>query len=233
MPRLWILPLLMVLPALATAATPVALQSHAAIRDAATAFATANLDGDADDINVRAANLDKRLRLHACSVPLEAFAPSGSGRIGQITVGVRCPDEKPWSLYVKVKIQQFSPVVVIKHAMPRGALLSKADLRVEKRDISKYHQGVIDEPDQAIGKLLKRSIPGGSVLQPTQLKAPKLVHRGESITIISQTNAISIRMNGKALADAGHGQRVRVRNSSSRRIVEGIVTGPGQVRVHM
>ena len=40
-------------------------------------------------------------------------------------------------------------------------------------------------------------------------------------------------MQGTAMADAGIGDRVRVRNLSSDRVVEGVVDSPGVVRVTM
>jgi flagella basal body P-ring formation protein FlgA len=40
-------------------------------------------------------------------------------------------------------------------------------------------------------------------------------------------------MSGKALADGVAGQRVQVRNLSSRRVVEGTVVAPGLIRVSL
>ena len=40
-------------------------------------------------------------------------------------------------------------------------------------------------------------------------------------------------MSGMALSDGSLGQKVRVKNLSSKRIVEGVVDGPGVVKVTM
>lgn len=51
--------------------------------------------------------------------------------------------------------------------------------------------------------------------------------------LIASVGTMEVRMAGKALADATKGQRIRVQNISSKRIVEGIVDSSGTVRIIM
>ena len=51
------------------------------------------------------------------------------------------------------------------------------------------------------------------------------------MTILSEAGGIQVRMNGEALADGTQGKVVRVRNASSKRIVEGEVIAKGMVKV--
>ena len=58
-----------------------------------------------------------------------------------------------------------------------------------------------------------------------------MVRRGDRVGIEVQTAAVTIRMNGEALADGGVGQRIPVRNVSSGKRLEAIVRSAGTVEV--
>ncbi len=60
-----------------------------------------------------------------------------------------------------------------------------------------------------------------------------MVKSGQNVTLILDYKGINIRTSGKALRSAGMGQLVKVRNSTSQKIVEGIVTGEGLVKVNL
>ena len=87
--------------------------------------------------------------------------------------------------------------------------------------------------DMAIGQELKYAITRGAAIKPRSLVDKKVVHRGEQIVLVATAGNMEVRMAGQALADATKGQRVRVKNLSSKRIVEGIVDAPGIVRIMM
>jgi len=51
------------------------------------------------------------------------------------------------------------------------------------------------------------------------------------VTLRAQTNALQIRVAGKALMDGALGQRIRVQNTASGRVVEGLVRSAELVEV--
>jgi flagella basal body P-ring formation protein FlgA len=71
------------------------------------------------------------------------------------------------------------------------------------------------------------------VLTPAMLAAVPLVSRGQQVTLEAQTDGVHIRMGGEALAEAALGQRVRVKNLSSERVVEGVVRSDEVVEVSL
>jgi flagella basal body P-ring formation protein FlgA len=73
----------------------------------------------------------------------------------------------------------------------------------------------------------------GAVISPSALKSMKVVARGQVITLLAKAGTMEVRMSGKALASAALGQRVKVKNLSSKRVVEGVVESPGVVKVTM
>jgi flagella basal body P-ring formation protein FlgA len=92
-------------------------------------------------------------------------------------------------------------------------------------------QGVITDPDQIIGMELTRALNAGSPIKPNQLRAPKIITRGQQVILVSGTNGLEVRMQGKALKDAVAGERIKVTNLSSGQQIEGIANTDGTVSV--
>lgn len=210
------------------------IQGLESIREVAKHFATSELaDAGTDQPTVRVAHLDPRLRLAACDVPLQAFAAPSGRKTGNTVIGVRCRGTSPWSLYVPVSIELMRKVVVLDTALPRGSLLQAADIRMERHDVYRLHSGFFTDPDQVLGMSLHHSLPAGKILSRTSLKAAKIIRRGARVTLIAQAGGIAVRMSGKALMNGAAGERIRVRNLKSKRIVEGIVKDMHTVAVNL
>jgi flagella basal body P-ring formation protein FlgA len=78
---------------------------------------------------------------------------------------------------------------------------------------------------------LRRPLAAGAVLTPAMLTDVPLVTRGQQVTLEVGADTMNIRMAGEALDEAALGQRVRVRNLSSERVVEGVVRSAQVVEV--
>lgn len=198
-------------------------QSVESIESTAADFAAAQLDADGEEIRAEAGELDGRLRMTRCEKPLSAFLPNGTGNGSRLIVGVRCEGDKPWKVYVPVRIARFGDVLVVTRALPRGHLLSEADLRTERRDLAARLQSYITEFSQLPGRRLKRSVVAGTMLTHAMVDAEKIIRRGQKVTLVVEDGGMQIRMAGTALSDGAMDQRIRVENASSRRVVEGIV----------
>ena len=84
-----------------------------------------------------------------------------------------------------------------------------------------------------VGKILQRPLAAGKPFDARFLKPRLLVKRGQEVVLLANTSSLSVRMSGKALADGAKGDLIKVRNTSSQRIVEGIVLENGIVVVKM
>ncbi len=231
-PALWVLVLLTALPFLASAA----YEPHDNILQMATQFMEVQALQVHDPqfrITVTPGRLDSRLRLRTCDQGLEAFLAPGSRMAGNSTVGGRCHGPVNWSLYVPVQITVQGEVLVLTQALPRGTLLEPAHFRQERYDISQLHRGYFTDAQAAERMVLKRPLQAGTVLAPSMVEPPRLVQRGQRVILVAETDTISVRMEGEALSHGVRGDRVRVRNLSSRRIVEGVVLSHGVVGVSM
>jgi len=208
-------------------------QSHASIQNAARDFVLANASGFPIPPTVSVGRLDSRLRLAQCSEKLQAFAPPGRKRTGRTTVGVRCTGSKPWSLYVPVTVRIMGKAVVATRELLRGELVTAADVRLEQQDLTQLHSGYLSALDLAVGKRVKRTIRQGGIIKPRQVVAPTLIKKGAEVTIRVNSNRIQVSTKGKALSSGGPGERIRVRNLSSNKVLEATVVSAGIVQVDL
>lgn len=185
-----------------------------------------------DNHEIRVHPLDPRLRLAACDVKPEVFLANGARALGNTSVGVRCSGSQPWTVYLNARIQRFAEVLVADRYLPRGTLLTAADLRPERRDVSKLPGGYATDSARLLGKRLRRSLREQAVIPPQALEAPTLVRRGDQVTLVIRQAGMEITATGIALRDGAEGERIQVRNAASERVIEGNVIAAHRVEVN-
>ncbi len=182
---------------------------------------------DFGNVNITAATLDTRLRFPSCTHPLSATTPGKQTLSGNITVLVRCESEN-WQLYVPVNVQQTLLQVIATTHLGRGAMLNSANLKVAMVE-SRFQRGIsFNDPQQIIGSKVKRAVKAGDVIQANDIC---LVCRNDSVLIRAGQTGLAIVTTGKALSDGAIGDEIRVQNSKSKRIIDGVITAVGEVSV--
>ena len=132
-------------------------QSHDSIRDAARQHALAETQALSGNPQVSVGRLDSRLKLNACDQPLQTYdSPNGLSK-GRGVVGVRCDGEKPWKLYVPVRVALLENVVVSRRPLVRGQTLGAGDVVLSEVDTSKLHKAYFTRVEDVIGLRSKRA----------------------------------------------------------------------------
>lgn len=206
-------------------------QSVDGIARAAEDYLEQRIAGTERRLVPQAGRLDPRLDLPRCDRPLEGFLPPGAEVDSRTVVGVRCSGSRPWKVYVPVNVTEPRPVLVAVRALPRDHVLSAEDLVTEERDVSRLLGGYVADARRLVGRRLKRPVTSGSVLTPSMIEEQTLVQRGQSVTLVARSGGFNVAMAGVALADGVQGERIRVRNVTSDRVVEGLVRSAQQVEV--
>jgi flagella basal body P-ring formation protein FlgA len=177
--------------------------------------------------------LDERLKLPACAEAPQAFSPAGNGARGALSVGVRCTSPVSWTLYIPVRISETRQIMVLNRALNRGEIVTADAISLQERDITTLPYGYLATAAEAVGKTIKRPLTAGSVLTPDALELQRIIKRGQSVTLLSRIGGLEIRAQGTAMADAAQGDRLKVENTSSRRIVEGVVRSADTIEVSL
>jgi len=206
-------------------------QSTESIAAAAEDFVRARIGPKDRKTAVQAGMLDSRHRLALCARELEPFLRRGTEINYRTVVGVRCSGDKPWKVYVAVEVVVTDTVYVANRTLPRGHRLMAEDLVTEERDVSRLPSGYIASPREYVGALLKTQLMAGRLLTPSMLQADIAVKRGQTVTLTISSGGVDIQMSGKALMDGAINQRIRVENTKSGRVVEGIVRSREHVEV--
>ncbi len=205
-------------------------QSLDSIRQAVHEFVLDQLQSE-EDLEVKVARLDRRLKLPQCTRTLSVFWPPGGRRTANTSVGVSCEGEQFWKIYVQATIAVFQNVAVLAQPVIKGETLEKSMIRWEKRDVSRLGKSYIRNVHNVLGYRIKRASNADKLLTPQMLEAPLLVRRGQRVTIVARHSAVQVRMFGEAMADGIKGSIIKVKNISSQRIVEGVVGGRGVIEV--
>ncbi|KPN17396.1 hypothetical protein AO715_04925 [Xanthomonas sp. Mitacek01] len=164
------------------------------------------------------ARLDSRLRLAACSQPLEAVATGP--RIAQ----VRCGDTPGWRLYVPVTLRREADVVVVTGPVRAGEPIDPARLSVQRREVGQLDGAVFSDPAELAGRIPARSLGAGDVLTGNDVQAGQPVKRGDPVVLVSRAGGVEVRQPGIAMGAARVGERVAVQNTGSSKVVRGRLT---------
>jgi flagella basal body P-ring formation protein FlgA len=220
-----LIPLLLTSSALFATAAFATTQSIDEIQSAAEAFVRSHLPART------ASKLDPRLRVEACSQPLQAFEQSQTNLGERVTVGIRCAAANTWTLYVPVSVEVEIPVLVLRRALARRARVAIMDVEPETRRMPGSAATFLQDVTSLQGHRLKRSLPAGTALTVDMLVPDVVVRRGQQVTLIAASGPVEIRAQGHALTEGGVDDRVRVQNMSSLKVVEGVVESDSVVRV--
>ena len=182
-----------------------------------------------DEVSFQITALDSRLAFADCQQPLDVSIRQQTNR--RITTTVACPDSGGWSLFVPVDITLYQSVVVASGSIARGTQLNITHLDRQKINTSLLRGSYFTDIKQVVGQVATRTIAPRQALLDSMLEAPRWIERGQQVTIFARNSSISVRMNGTALSDGSEGDRIRVRNNQSKRIIQAVVTAPGEVEV--
>jgi flagellar basal body P-ring formation protein FlgA len=184
---------------------------------------------DGSRVVAQAAKLDTRNPLAPCPTAPSASLQDGVRLMPRMNVTVRCPGAEGWTLRIPVQLQVFRKVLVVTHPLQRGDGVRADDVRSEERDITRLGYGYVSDMSEVEGRVLSRALGAGSVLTPAALGGRMAVKAGDQVQLVSRLDGIEVRANGIALGSGDSGSRLRVRNGSSGKVIDAMVTAPGEV----
>jgi flagella basal body P-ring formation protein FlgA len=205
-------------------------QSHASIYDAVNAFIGSHMFSG--DFEAELLPLDQQLRLPLCPQSLEITQPGNGFKPGRNTVGVSCMGINKWSIYMSAVIRIYQPVLVLTQGVQRGDILNRDLMSLERRDVSGLRGDFVDAIEQADGMRILRAMPAGAILSRKTMAFPTLIKKGDDVTISSDKPGFVIHMSGKALMDGAAGQKIRIKNQSSGRVIQATVLNSGLASVN-
>jgi flagellar basal body P-ring formation protein FlgA len=88
-----------------------------------------------------------------------------------------------------------------------------------------------DDADMVIGQAAKRPLRAGATVLAHDLGAALVIRSGDLVTVSYEAEGITLTLEGKAMGAAGVGETIAVQNTLSKKVIQAVVTGPGQAVV--
>ena len=123
-------------------------------------------------------------------------------------------------------------VVVMAHAVDRGTIIKDADIEIERRPRAEVGREAMTNRDRVIGFAARDNLQAGRALRGGDLMRPEIVQRNQMVTLTFAMPGISLTVRGKATEGGAEGDVISVLNEQSKRVLQGVVVGPGRVAVN-
>jgi flagella basal body P-ring formation protein FlgA len=154
-------------------------------------------------------------------------------RSGRFSVYVTAPPDSTSAQRQRVsgRIIYQVALAVPSRAMAIGDVFGPADISEIKLPRDRVSPDAIGTPQQLVGKAARRILRAGEIVRAGDVEEPVVVHKGDLVTMVLQTEAMQLSAQGKALEDGAMGAAVRVANTQSNRVIDAVVTGQDQVTI--
>jgi len=189
--------------------------------------------GEAADISVRFDRELRTLQFEAGSgdmKPVYARYEPRNGRFDAMFEMVNAGGGAPNRLRFTGIAVETAEATVLTRAVERNEILRASDIAIERRPKSEIG-GDSARRDTVIGMQARKQMRAGQVIRTADLGRPDIVQRDQMVTLVFQTDGLFLTMRAKALESGAEGDTVSVINLQSKRTVQGVVTGPGQITV--
>jgi len=144
-------------------------------------------------------------------------------------------DDHSRQIGVPIRITLNKPVWVVKNPIMSGQTISKADLVLERQDITSQFDKIVDASFPVELYAARLMLQPSWVLSTNHLNRPPVVRRNHPVKmVLLGDNGLKVQMEGNCLEDGHMGQRVRVRHATLRdRYYSAVVTGDNQVTIQL
>jgi len=128
------------------------------------------------------------------------------------------------------RVEAIAPVVIATKTLKYDEIIGDDAVSVEPRDLGRIANptGVTE---LVVGSVVKRTIQSGTAIDTTAIEQPPVVRKGELVKIFISHKQMVLTATGIARADGRKDEMIRVRNSSSNKLIYGRVDAPGIVEV--
>ncbi|GMR00553.1 MAG: hypothetical protein BMS9Abin18_1416 [Zetaproteobacteria bacterium] len=150
------------------------------------------------------------------------------GRISLVAWRGKPTQRQRW--YVPVTLRWWKRVAVAKAGLPVSTILSPELLSVERRDITGHAGKIWSQPSRMKGLRLTQVVDAGAIISAQMVIRPPLLQYGDLVTLIVHMPGISVRASARVLQRASQGQRIRVQNITSKKIMQAEVMDRHTVR---
>lgn len=120
--------------------------------------------------------------------------------------------------------------VPVQRMLP-NQMITEQDITIQRLPYSRVGAYAVIDPADVIGKQVKRLLNKGRPIMTQSIMNKRIIDRGDRVKIRYSDGALKLTAPGRALADAYHGQEIKIINLVGNTTLVGIATGEGQVDI--
>jgi flagella basal body P-ring formation protein FlgA len=182
---------------------------------------TVNTAFDAPLPTITAAAVDTPVQL----ITMHFLPSTGYFTARFMIAGVAAP------LDVSGRIDLMLPAAHLVSSLPAGAILQPQDVEMRPEPVAIAEAAGAGGIEQFVGKQLQRQSRAGMLLHPSDVGAPTLISRNDSVIVYLRSGAMTLSVKGQALNAASQGQPVAVLNLTSKKVLHGTALANGAVEI--
>ncbi len=131
------------------------------------------------------------------------------------------------------RIHPVAKVPVPARTVGRGDTIDKRDIKWIRVRADRIMPDTVLKPEDLVGMSAKRSLRTEAMVRLSDVERPVLVTRGSLVTVNLAYGPMALSAQGKALEKGAMGDTIRIINTRSKTVFEGVVTGPGRARIDL
>lgn len=183
------------------------------------------------DIQITLNNQAALTYLPACDSKHLTIENQRPGATKRTTYAVSCSSPE-WKSFVPITQVILIPAIKAITPINRGQTIDRSNTDIGQVDITDLRGHIFTEQNPPYGLVASRNLRINSFITDNVTKQPTLIKKGDQVLITAQTGNITVKMNGSALEGGIKGQQIRVKNTSSGRIIYAKVVTDSEVLVN-
>jgi flagella basal body P-ring formation protein FlgA len=186
-----------------------------------------------DQIKIRSVKYNQRYRLPSGKLDLLVSAPKHTDWIGAIAfrVDVFVKGRRVQRLSVPAHIEVWSDVIVAAKPLARRQPIGHDDIKIQRMNLSRTPKNIIVRKDQVIGNRTTSAIAMNAILCTDDIEMPPAVSRGDVIQLLAESPLLRVTTKGVAKDKGAVGDRIRVLNLRSKKMIYARIVDPFTARV--
>lgn len=147
-------------------------------------------------------------------------------------VAVQVNGQEEARLWVDSDVRVFEDVVVTSQPLAHYEPVTPDKVRLERRNLGDLSLQPLTSLEALEGQQASRPIEVNRVVTAAMVEFPRVIRRGSMVTLVYESAGLYVETSGRATEPGRIGDRIRVENPSSGKVLEGQVLDDRRVRVN-
>jgi flagella basal body P-ring formation protein FlgA len=212
---------------------PYTVVAPAAVNAAVKAFIMRHAPWKPDQLKITRLTFEQELTVPSGKIGFRVTPPKHTDWLGPIPfcVHILVDGREALKVHVPATIEVWSDVVLTVKPLGKYQPIEADDIIVKKMNLARVPANVVVRVGQVLGLRARHNIAANSVLRNDQIESPPVVRRGDVVQMIAESDVLKVAAKGMAKENGAVGERIRVMNLQSRKIIYAQVLDEQTVQV--